>query len=422
MYALTDIAQEYVSACAPPSSPMFTDVQKNLAELRHLAESESVRTEVFKYDMRVIRTSSSDERICAAFLRRALDAEKAGDIAAARDAVEEARRLLPTYSEVYRISGMVESRHDAFRAASEYETAIDLDPKSNIARYTFTHFLIQALHDYQGALDQLQILQQVDPDEPALMGIKAVALTRLGRYNDAASIYETLLKSVAQRSRKWRVQTYDQAAECYRRWSEQDYRMKDFRAALNHLRSSLQIIERAFSEGDVDDRLRELALLVLDESMGAALAGNHADDVSTILLFAEALAPHFQGGIPRLHNWERFGEFLVRSDKDARRMRSLPYVGVRGRVEDRFGRSRLPEPTDAPELDGPRLAGVVKRLPAGLPYGFIQTPDGRDWFFHRKFMAIDGTWEQLSEGTPVSFDIGENAQGVCAVAVRISGP
>lgn len=73
-----------------------------------------------------------------------------------------------------------------------------------------------------------------DPDEPTLVTLKAQVLMRLGRYKEAAKLYDGLLPALPERTLKWRRSTRDQAANCYRRWAKEDDALKDYDLAWSH--------------------------------------------------------------------------------------------------------------------------------------------------------------------------------------------
>ena len=61
--------------------------------------------------------------------------------------------------------------------------------------------------------------------------------------------------------------------------------------------------------------------------------------------------------------------------------------------------------------------GTIKRL-TDRGFGFIDTGDGRDIFFHMS--AVDGvSFDQLREGQRVSFTVGEGPKGPRAENVKV---
>lgn len=61
-------------------------------------------------------------------------------------------------------------------------------------------------------------------------------------------------------------------------------------------------------------------------------------------------------------------------------------------------------------------AGTIKRLVRDRGFGFIRDTAGQEWFFHRS--AVQGSFDQLTEGQRVNFDEEPSAKGPRATNVR----
>jgi len=64
-----------------------------------------------------------------------------------------------------------------------------------------------------------------------------------------------------------------------------------------------------------------------------------------------------------------------------------------------------------------KMTGRILRLLLG--FGFLEDERGREWYFHRKSFRPERGWESLRRGQKVSFEIGTNERGPCAVTVRL---
>ncbi len=208
-----------------------------------MSEATALQRAAYKYDIYAAKAETRDQRICATYLRKALGRLRAKDIAGGRSDIAEAKRLLPTYCENYRISALIESgAGELFAASRELDTAEQLDPNSPLVKYTYAIFLLKFLRDYESALQRIDAALQLDPNEFTLESVRALILTRLGRFSEAATIYESLLSSTKGPSVKRRIELADQSAECFRRWAELDIREKDFEGCENHISRALEIV------------------------------------------------------------------------------------------------------------------------------------------------------------------------------------
>ena len=60
--------------------------------------------------------------------------------------------------------------------------------------------------------------------------------------------------------------------------------------------------------------------------------------------------------------------------------------------------------------------GTIKRL-TDKGFGFIDSGDGKDIFFHSS-SVVDSSFDELREGQKVSFDVGEGPKGPRAENVK----
>jgi CspA family cold shock protein len=65
------------------------------------------------------------------------------------------------------------------------------------------------------------------------------------------------------------------------------------------------------------------------------------------------------------------------------------------------------------------LNGTIKRLVTSKGFGFIQAADGTEYFFHQSSCA-DGSFDDLREGQPLTFEKGQGPKGPRAENVRIA--
>jgi CspA family cold shock protein len=66
--------------------------------------------------------------------------------------------------------------------------------------------------------------------------------------------------------------------------------------------------------------------------------------------------------------------------------------------------------------------GTIRRVVTHGTYGFIQTTDGKDLFFHRsELQSVD--YDSLREGQQVEFEVGQGTDGrPRAVKIRLAQP
>ena len=417
IYQLSEPAASYVSSNEAPSRKSFNAVQAGMRELRQINERRSVTQSRYPYEIFSVRANSRDERIAAVLLSQALHLSRNNNLEAGRHKVQEAKRLLPTFGEVYRVSSLIETAAgELYRASEELDRAVAYDPKSTIVQYTYAQFLIRELEDFDAALEHLKIAEMGDPKSATLQSAKALVLSRLGRCSEAAKIYEALLGDIRERPRRWRVTTRDQAADCYRRWAEWDLKNLDSPAFREHVQRALDLLCEAVQHDDFDDKTVKKLGRVLQE--GIIGAGNAGDWAATERF---------------IHQVESVVERLPRSMIPVRNIdHIIRILNERGDLIDRIlavtAQGPLMQTTQHEELSGPATdkmelgasrSGWIDNLPLGVRYGFIKDLDENRWFFHYSSLLNKDDYSKLTRGSEVKFVVGENYQGKCAVSVSL---
>jgi len=417
-YSLTESTTTFIGLNAPPSQALFKQTQDRLRDLRLILTQESILEGRYEYDPFFVRSGDSrDDRICATYLRRALDLLRKSAFEEARSQISEAKRLASQSAEVWRIAALVEDlAADHYKAFENYEHAVDLDPHSRICRYCFGMFLLTDMDDLDGALQQFIAAEALDPGAAPILTAKAMALMRSGRLEEAARIHDQLLPTLGQRERRWRLTGSDQAADCYRRWAHRTWEMKEYQAAEQHLKRAMSILLNAAERGDCDEKLLQRTARVLNECFHKRELVVNTELVEYLLVSAERMHSLAKTSLP------------IRSEMAwVLRNTDLP-VSLRDRL------ARLDGPiTTAGVAPGTQVNpsednfqqtkqhfGHVHTLQAR--FGFISEVDGRRWFFHRNFLRHGTLWENLAIGKRVAFEIGQNSQGECAVEVWEAPP
>jgi LuxR family glucitol operon transcriptional activator len=410
---LTDIAMEYLGKFAPPSVSTMSKVQAALKKLRETAELSTVQTAIYKYDITAIRAVTKDERICAVYLKQALNFTKMHKYDEATDSINKVLSMLPNYSEAYRISSFQAGvQGDLYKAAEELDRALEYSPKSALIYYQYAQLALYKLDDPSVALEKIDHAIELDMQEDALQTLRALALVRLGRCTEAAEIYEAQLIGLDIRARKWRITTRDQASECYRRLAEQDSKMKEIDLAKTHLGRALEILEGAIAHNDFDERMGRLYVNIIEDALFLARAvTSQAYAASVLKRYNDARKAVTIPGFQRF-SFESLSQTFG----------SDPWISEA--VTEAIGISPSTNPIAVSVLQGAahetRHRGKVK-IPMSHNFGFIISR-GQEWFFHRSDLLVPTEWPQVSAGSFVTFDEGRDHNGrTKATKVRLDG-
>lgn len=414
-YAVSESASVFIARHDPPLPAFFKDIQAKLMDLRSIVNQESILEGRYEYDPYFVRTGGGrDERICATYLRRALDSLKMSNFQAARSYLEEARRLTPQSGEVWRISALVEEGDEQqFNAYEYYEQAIDVDPKSRISRYCFGMFHMNVMYDHASAIKQFDEALILHANNPTILTAKAQALTRSGGFEEATGIHEKLLEDLPGRERRWRLSGVDQAADSYKKWAHRLWELKEYSESTRRYVRAIEIIRSSVSVGDFDEKLLERAAKVVADAFAKRELCVDDDFLQKMVGDVEFIVG--ESGIGIQVAW--FGKYALRNieacDGVYGRLQALDksYAAVKaiGKAIEELSESVCP-------VDGVRK-GIVHNLQPS--FGFIVESDGARWFFHRSALVSDLQWLVLAPGMLVEFNIGSNEKGACAVNVRV---
>ncbi|WP_368930468.1 cold shock domain-containing protein [Achromobacter xylosoxidans] len=418
-YSLSESAQYFIDQASPPEPEFFRQIQGRLRELRLIFAQESLLQSRYDFDPFFVRCGEGrDERIAATYLRRGLDYSRRGDVANARLEITEAKRLAAQSAEVWRISALVEEKAgDQYSALQDYESAIELDPESVICRYCYGMFLMDDMEDLDGALQQLSTAEKRYKEAAPVLTAKAMALSKLGRYEEAAAIHEGLLPDLKHRERRWRLTGADQAADVFRRWARRLCEFKEYGVAEEKLKRSMGILLESAERGDVDEKLLRKAARALYEVFNIREFLSNESLIEYMLISAERIHD-ISGSMPlpinsELHSIVRGAEIQIEY-RD--RLLALDRQVIRS--------SHQGATIDAASLDpasfslGQQFDGEIDHLPMEKNFGFIVCNEGRRWFFHETELVGDG-FSDLVVGGRVKFSVGKNIQGLCAVAVHV---
>ncbi|WP_423708811.1 tetratricopeptide repeat protein [Undibacterium sp. WLX3042] len=417
-YSLSDSASRFLNDKSPPTDVFFRNIQLKLRELRTIYTKESKKEAIYDYNPYFVRVESNrDGMIAANYLRSALNFLKSGDIGNARLAAHEARKLTQNSSEVWRICGLIEAQaQELYKALSCFEHAITLAPLSRITIYCYGMFLFSDMDDFEGALEQFETLERVDPSASPALTAKAMCLTRLGRLAEAAVIHEELLKSIGERERRWRLTGFDQAVETYRRLFVLDCDQKEYILAKSHAKRSLAILMDAVKRSDCDFKMVKKLAKVVITVLSKSEINIDSQYVESIIDVTEEICKFGNGILLTLdHGTDWLPKNTPGFEGYQARLMDLTFKNKNQiMLEEKKTSSALRLP-DLKSQD--REFGKIHNITEIGHYGFIVSSNGDRYFTHLTFMRDQAEWSLCVPGVPVSFCIGQNEKGPCAVDV-----
>jgi LuxR family transcriptional regulator, glucitol operon activator len=408
-YSLTDFAAQFVRQLETAPRSFASRVQQALKKVRDISETSAHDIRYYKYQWRVIRAKSKEERLVRSIIMQAMKAYERGQMDAALSQLESADRLMSGFSEIHRIRAFFLSKSgDLAGAREEYDRALECDPASEITRYCYAGFLVHEVEDYDAAFQVIEKVVQNLPNDFPPRSLLALIETRRGNFQSATDIYESLLKSFGdEQLTKHRISLRSQAAEAYRRWAEKHLAYREpvhFRHCISR---SLEIVLDGLQSDESDWRLERTLGQVCSEGMYGYSTLRDESGASELLRLLQRFQEYLPATIEIRTSKERFLAAFRHIPDFADMFVALPLRSVETASERATERR-----------EEHRLVGQVRNISAVGDYGFIVTADGERWFFHRNHLQRDEDWSRMIPGQHCTFAIGANARGACAIEVQ----
>lgn len=385
VYNLTGIAEEYLNSVKPVPNELYLSVREKRKELQVGIEKIATQKNRYKYDYQAIEWKTSDEKICSIYLQKALR-EAGKDMKRAEEYISQAKSIMPGFSECYRIHGAILAKEDlSFRAETEYEKAIELNPSSIQTRYAYSLFLRRA-EDWDRSLAQLDAALLLGPDEIdsiPLKTSKAWILTIIGIYDEAAKIYEGILTNIDQIfHKKFRISAYDQASSCHRRYADQALSDKDYDKAGKHLAKSVSIIGDSINSGDYDvSTISHIGKVLRLAEIYYRKSGDASVEIFAIKLLGEFIDSIHPSHLTTLKT-ELNNYLLICNPENS------------AKVADLLQRIEIsPSLTEGAEIIG-QVHNVQKNDDGTVKFGFIIDNDENRYYFQRRDLCPQNILDQ----------------------------
>lgn len=275
VFILNDFAREYLNKYHKPSNARFLEINKRRNLL--LAADQEIESQKNRnpYTPKSIMFKTSDERISASFLIKALGVSSDPELSKEKklkksiEYIERALELCPSYSEAYRISAFIKANlGDSYGANEDFEAALEIDPNSQTLNYFYAGFLMRYLDDYKKAEIYVDKVIKKDPENVEVQILKARLLTFLSKPNEAHELYSKVLEKKSLYSQKRYVFFVDMYANNLRNWAEIELGERNYKEAELHLMNAIQKIydlrEPRLIDKKLYNRLNQIYTLIIN--------------------------------------------------------------------------------------------------------------------------------------------------------------
>jgi len=304
-----------------------------------------------------------------------------GEHKAALEFVEIARRLLPGFYEVWRVSAQVrDAAGDVLGAMADFERAFDMsDGRSD--RDPMLVFYAQFLAKQEHFASAVEVVQSAAKRPGAPIELAATygwMLTLAGRAKEGAAVFEDLHEELFLLSGPGRSAYLTQYAECLRRAAETETRRGLHSEALQYVLRGIAVLAEACRQGCGDAYVVRQAQKCVREALFILSRRCERTDWDQFVALGVELAKGFdligddQRALetfvdrwPRFANTHDFAMLFPAFSRDA----ATDQVSV--------------------------LEGSLKPILYGRDYGFVAGDDGSEYWIHRGQVLSTLTWEQI---------------------------
>jgi LuxR family glucitol operon transcriptional activator len=166
-YFIPDFARDFLLRIETIDKYLIKKINEKLRILNKKLSDIQHTNELNEFSINSITYRNTNEQVVAKFLSEALALSKKGDCQKALQKIEEAKKIVPNYFEVYRISAFIKVILDDYIGADEdYKVGLDIEPENPRLLYYYAHFLLYNIGDSTSAIelaDKLVTLRPLNP-------------------------------------------------------------------------------------------------------------------------------------------------------------------------------------------------------------------------------------------------------------------
>lgn len=399
-YYISDFAKDYLTKNFTIEIGFIKKISAKLTELT-LSTSQLKKINSYNiFEINAITYRNSNEKIAAKFLQEALSLSWKKDYDNALIKVNEARNIVPSHFETYRVGAFIKATAgDLLGAEDDYNLGLEVEPDNYKLLYFYSQFLLFQMEDPDNAQKFAEKIVDANSEHPSVSFLFVRIYIRKRDYNKAIDRLILLLENQLD-SKNERI-AYTELISLY-----------------NHMGQSLAKIER-----DFDDAVNHFkkAITVYNQCNDKKIL-----DSKMIKNFCETILACFQL-IPVTSLQDEkdyFKELIVcNSSKIGLTLLKPKIIHKYSEKFDDYSLSSLLDEFSNDNNCEKHVGTISRNLNnPDNTFVFIEKEDKSRFYANMyDFLDIENKkqWENLENGQLVSFEIGSNPQGECAKNIKI---
>lgn len=396
MYQISEFAKDYILLKHPVDVGFVKDIISKINSLSKTTSGINQATQANEFAINAITIRNVNEKVTARLISEALkfskngsNLETSGDIIGSKKAyllalekINEAKSILPSYFEIYRVSAFIKATSgDILGAEQDYLTGFEMEPDNPRLLYFYAGFLLYSFDDVENATIAAEKLYKIKPNSkhPALLLSRCYSTAM--KHKEAIELVEKVIEQGSLTKSELRIANTD-LISMYGYWGNEIVQGEgDYQKAILTFIKGLSIFEFCVDERNFDGKMIK-------------------NFCSTLKTFIKA--------IPKIHNednLEYIKELFIKYDDQLALNQSKNYLS--NMVEEAYGIEFIEN------YNG--LHGVIDRINHTMHFAFIKIGDGTDLYVNANSFKYRTDFENLKTGDRVSYQLGQNKQGKCAI-------
>lgn len=389
-YFIPDFAKEFLLKIETINKYWIKSINDKLRNLNQKLTDIQFTSTFNEFSINAISYRTTNEQVVAKFLSEALALSKKGDCLKALEKVEEAKKIVPNYFEVYRISAFIKViLNDYLGADEDYKIGIDIEPDNPRLLYYYANFLLFHLNDTTSAIQLCNKLVQLRPSNPYTSFLLARCHSTENNYPEAIKIITDLLEKNISMSEKDKKIAYTDLISFYQNWAQEKIRQeRNYNDGKKHFLKCIELYEYTVR--------------------------NKLCDHKTIKNFAASLI-QFISIIPLCYNEENVNIIIETIRKYEASLSIIP------QLETIFLRLRQNYKIDLNRSTriSSKNKGLLTQCDPDKTFCFIESETKR-YFAHRDNFLSLNEWKGRKDNTPCLFSPSENEKGPVALDIELS--
>lgn len=379
LWSTTEFARKFIVSRDKQLSSMLglRADHKKLISARDAARAEAATN---PFNNRVIDARTTDETMVVSTLKEALRESVRTNYTKAINLTERAKKLLPDFYEIWRISAYIKARGgDPLGAQVDYEKAIILANGKSPALYVRYAEFLKNQDEFEHAIELLEEPAASATAPPQLIATLAWLKVLNREWSDSIELFERAYSGIKALGGDERTQFATQFVEALHRAARYELERQLPEEALKHLVRAFEIMRQATNEAWLDDRLIQV--------------GQDCFLQACRMIAMRCSVPMWEQLQPILTELSQYFD-LLSHDSQFRRAAKLHCPEIYERDDfQRLIPEHLKQEISHTENKA-RQFGVVIKLNTKKGWGFIRGKDGRDYFFHNSEILND-SWENF---------------------------